>query len=605
MRGAKKIGQDANQKNGEDKFGKKVKKFAQILFPGCSADKLMEASTKNDENLSRREALGAWHRRDVDVFEYYKKIDRIGQGHMGEIFIVTRKPEKWNQSQHFARRRLSTAGIPIDKLNLPSSVEKGVVEEEFLRCFACKTVSTARMNTSDTKELLNEISIMRQLDHPNIIQLFEVYSTKRKMWLITELCYGGDLFSRQLNETSTAVVMEQILQALTYMHSIGVCHRDLKLENVMYETPESNSGIKLIDFGLSQRFHAGINMRKVCGTVYTVAPEIIECDLQTNKSGYSEKSDIFSVGCMAYILLSTDYPFLKNPSEIRVEAKLKKLLNAEYTMSVRWDIRKISGEAREFIAGTLQKDPNKRWSAAEALQFLDATWIPALEERLLSEEGSFPDAQAHAQVLENASVVKKRRNRVKMHSTAFRGMENYAGFGMMKKTVLIAMAKTMDKSMLSELKDLFLTIDSDNTGTISMQDFKDACTTYFEGRDFASDENVEAVFRAIDAHNSGEIHYNEFLAALAESQGLITLERLQDAFDRIDAEGKGYISKGDLRSILGTDANEEVINQMIRETGSEDDRIDYDKFLALMFKDPTQGSMLVDHFTNSFTSNRK
>jgi len=69
------------------------------------------------------------------------------QGHMGEIFIVTRKPEKWNQSQHFARRRLSTAGIPIDKLNLPSSVEKGVDEEEFLRCFACKTVSTGTYRT--------------------------------------------------------------------------------------------------------------------------------------------------------------------------------------------------------------------------------------------------------------------------------------------------------------------------------------------------------------------------------------------------------------------------------------------------------------------------
>jgi calcium-dependent protein kinase len=451
------------------------------------------------------------------------------------------------------------------------------------------------MKTQDMAEMLNEVSIMRQLDHPHILQLFEVYSTKRKLWLIMELCYGGDLFSRELNEASSVVVMEQILQALTYMHSIGVTHRDLKLENIMYETPEPNSGIKLIDFGLSQRFLTGENMRKVCGTVYTVSPEIIECDLHTNKLGYTEKSDIFSVGCIAFILLSTDYPFLRSPDEVNDDTKLRRLIHAEYHYGPKWKARNISDAAKDFLAGTLQRDPAKRWSAAEALKFVDEAWIPALEERLASET---PDEQEEksGKALDNASAIKKRRCRVKMKSMAFRGMENYAGYGLMKKTVLIAMAKTMDKSTLSELKDLFISIDSDHTGTISMADFKEACTTYFQGRDFASDENVESVFRAIDTHHSGEVHYNVFLAALAESQGLITMERLQEAFDRIDTEGKGYISKGDLRSIMGTEANETVITQMIDEAGGEDGKFYYDKFLRLMFKDPTHGVKLVHSF---------
>jgi calcium-dependent protein kinase len=103
------------------------------------------------------------------------------------------------------------------------------------------------MKTQDMAEMLNEVSIMRQLDHPHILQLFEVYSTKRKLWLIMELCYGGDLFSRELNEASSVVVMEQILQALTYMHSIGVTHRDLKLESKSSNTRSARECVRIDD----------------------------------------------------------------------------------------------------------------------------------------------------------------------------------------------------------------------------------------------------------------------------------------------------------------------------------------------------------------------
>ena len=72
---------------------------------------------------------------------------------------------------------------------------------------------------------------MRKLDHPHVLQIYEIYSTKHKIWLITDLCTGGDLFSRELDEPGVAVVMEQILQAVVYMHHMDVCHRDLKLES--------------------------------------------------------------------------------------------------------------------------------------------------------------------------------------------------------------------------------------------------------------------------------------------------------------------------------------------------------------------------------------
>jgi serine/threonine protein kinase len=177
--------------------------------------------------LSHKETLAAWHRKDVDVHDYYEVLEVIGHGHMGEISCVTRKPKAWERH--------------LELNELPDSLRRSIVDmslkagtannNEYVRCYACKTVSTARMKKPDLAELLNEVSIMRKLDHPNILQLFEVYSTKRKIWLITEMCYGGDLFSRNLDEASTAVVMEQILQAVAYMHNLGVCHSDLKLES--------------------------------------------------------------------------------------------------------------------------------------------------------------------------------------------------------------------------------------------------------------------------------------------------------------------------------------------------------------------------------------
>ena len=110
--------------------------------------------------------------------------------------------------------------------------------------------------------------ILRDLDHPNIVQLFECFRVKRKMWLVMELCEGGDLTSRMLTEYQAMKVISQISLALAYMHKRGVCHRDLKLENVMFESSEAgNLEVKLIDFGLSEKYNRNEKMTKACGTV--------------------------------------------------------------------------------------------------------------------------------------------------------------------------------------------------------------------------------------------------------------------------------------------------------------------------------------------------
>ena len=106
----------------------------------------------------------------------------------------------------------------------------------------------------------------------------------------------------------------------------------------------------------------------------------------------------------------------------------------------------------------------------------------------------------------------------------------------------MTMAHTMDKSSMKELQEIFTNLDSDGAGTVSLVDLKDALKRMHSDKHL-TDETLEKLFHGIDVDHSGQIHYQEFLAAIVESQGLITMEHLADAFDRLDGDEKGYISR--------------------------------------------------------------
>ncbi|EJK49566.1 hypothetical protein THAOC_31542 [Thalassiosira oceanica] len=191
----------------------------------------------------------------------------------------------------------------------------------FQRTFAVKTILTSRINKNQIQELVNEIMIMRKLDHPYVLKLYEVYHVKRKLWLVTELLSGGDLSARKLNEHGTKRVIEQVLRALAYLHRMGVLHRDIKLENILYENHSKNATVRLIDFGLSRTFDRTMVAADYTRTPYTMSPEMA----REKKARMTDKTDVWAVGIIAFIMLSGEFPFIKSQTDLKNDHTMERL----------------------------------------------------------------------------------------------------------------------------------------------------------------------------------------------------------------------------------------------------------------------------------------
>ena len=410
-----------------------------------------------------------------------------------------------------------------------------------------------------------------------------------------DLCKGGELNSRKINEKQVTIVAEQILRGVAYLHRRGICHRDLKMENILYENEKDNSPIRLIDFGLSKTYDSKGKKEKFMGAAYTLSPEVL------SKKPYTEKSDIWSIGVIIWVLLAGDYPFIKDFNDLKDENSKKKLEQANHNFGITWRGRGISQCAKEFVTGCLKRDPEHRWSAIEALEYLQDTWIPKLEEIAEEDARLFPPRKK-AQVKRRDSIAlytkkfmpppstvseKRRKQKLTLLDEDFiEDITRYAQYSLFQRSILVTIANTMDLTDVGELKDFFLMLDTTFSGSITLLELKTELSKS-ESVDM-NDERIEKIFNTIDYDRSGHIHYREFLAAMLMSQGLLTIDRLEDSFDRIDSQGKGFISHYDLKQyFFGSDSKERLskkrLDSMIEEGDfNKNGQIDFDEFLQLM-----------------------
>jgi len=224
---------------------------------------------------------------------------------------------------------------------------------------------------SDTKL---EVKLMQNLNHPCILKYHEICSNPKSTTIVMEYAAGGELFdaikhdhqNNNLSEKVAKIYFYQIAHCVQYLHRNKVCHRDLKLENILLTKFEKIGKIKVADFGLSKTWVPFDEpLRSYVGTPVYMAPEIVKLDMGFKKS-YSDKIDCWSLGVILYTMLSGRRPFSTGPTLNQM------ILSGRYHPMSGKDWEKISKTAKHLVSKLLKVDPEERLGTD---QILDHPWF--------------------------------------------------------------------------------------------------------------------------------------------------------------------------------------------------------------------------------------
>mmetsp|Transcript_6320 Transcript_6320/g.15747 ORF Transcript_6320/g.15747 Transcript_6320/m.15747 type:complete len:795 (-) Transcript_6320:146-2530(-) len=460
--------------------------------------------------------------------------ERIGHA----MYIIDNKG-KIENDYHIAKRRLGEGSF--------ARVCKGFN----ISTGATRAVKISRKyRQRDKNDLIwYEIAIMKMLDHPNIVKIFETFEDKKFIYMVLEYCEGGELHDyviahSHLTEGQAVNVMYQVFRAVFYMHTSQVAHRDLKPENIMFaeDTDISEASIKIIDFGLSRVYNKGTLMTTKCGGVFYVSPQVLA-------GRYDQATDLWTCGVVLYILICGYPPFSGgNDAEILSRVRLGNYAFA----SCDWKL--VSHECKDLVRGLLMMNPKERTKAKEAMR---SDWV---------------DTQ-------------KDSNHVHIGLKIIDSFKRFRSMGMLKKASLHLMAGLLDDDVIKPLRSIFVSLDWSGDGLISASEIqvgltKSGCTQI--------PDDLEQLMCDIDNEGSGEIDYSEFLAATLDPI-IYTEEKVcWRAFRVLDRNGEGDVSAQQLMKALNNGWTEDIVDEemalkMIREvdeTGNE--RISFDEFCKMM-----------------------
>ena len=454
------------------------------------------------------------------------------------------------------------------------------------------------MEGVDNSKLIDEIQILKKVDHPNIMKIYECFIDKDNFYILSDFCDQGDLLGKleklgKMNEIVVKFIMDQIFNAVAYLHSRNILHGDIKLENILLYTASKNKGrrftsinidindiielqkeinrtnsftkrsrnyvndmlnyeIKLIDFGCSKYF---VNTKKrhrklsgIIGTTIYCSPEVVD-DL------YDEKSDEWSCGVLMYILLCGEPPFQGN-SEEEIFKKIKK---CEYNFKPK-EFDDVSNNCKDLIRKLLEPKKKKRIKACDALKhpFFTEFFNP---NKAMTEN-------------KDLNILKKLINYKKptsqFHETIYAYLcNNFINIDEEKK-----------------LRAVFRYLDKEEKNSITKDDLR-KCLKEIDIE--LPEESLSNIFKLLDSNQNDMLEYQEFLRATCDKNTLLIDENLKNTFLSISAgEEKEFINDEDIKKFIFRDAKieDQVFNEYLDNFGmKKNDKISFEQFCDIIKND--------------------
>ncbi|CAL9099301.1 unnamed protein product [Musa textilis] len=382
---------------------------------------------------------------------------------------------------------------------------------------AVKVIPKAKMTTAIAiEDVRREVRILSSLTgHKNLVQFYDAYEDEDNVYIMMELCKGGELLERILSrggkysEEDAKAVIVQILSVVSFCHLQGVVHRDLKPENFLFTSEDEKCTLKAIDFGLSDFVKPDERLNDIVGSAYYVAPEVLH-------RSYGAEADMWSIGVIAYILLCGSRPFWA-----RTESGIfRAVLKAEPSFDESpWP--SLSSQAKDFVKKLLNKDYRKRMTAAQALCH---PW------------------------LRNPEEVK-----IPLDIIVYKLVKAYICSSSLRKSALRALAKTLTVNQLYYLREQFSLLGPNKSGFISQQNLKTALLK--NSTDTMKDSKVLEFVNMVSSLQYRKIDFEEFASAaisVHQMEALDTWEQhARQGYEFFEKDGNRPIMIEELASELG------------------------------------------------------
>jgi len=365
----------------------------------------------------------------------------------------------------------------------------------------------------DEEKLRKEIQMIKHLDHPNILKIYDVFYDTENFYIVSELCTGKELFEHiqkqaTITEEMAAKIMKGLLSAISCIHRNNYAHRNIKPESLRFDRDAPEAIIKITNFTNAEAISDYEPFKELLGTPEYLAPEMID-------GLYNNSVDLWACGITLYIMMCGQAPFTgKSRQEVFDSIKNKPL---EFKENV-WS--QVSNECKDLIQKLLAKGLAERVTADQALQH--AWFRMKLAEQKIDENN----------VKETLERLKNFRVEKKVQSAILTFMAHY-----------VATKEEKDK-----LLNVFQALDTNNDGQVSKAELKEGFNKFL-----LKTVNIDEIFAELDKNQSENIEYSEFVTMMMDKNVVRSQANLKAAFDLLDKDHSGKISAEELREAFGAE----------------------------------------------------